>query len=212
MKNRIERGYVVGPESQKADRVPVAPSDRAALKSGLLKLLVSASSRPLRLQLAYVLRSMVTSDFPDEWPGYTDNVVALLSSQNPQEVFAGLIATCEPIKAFRYRSDPKFLTLITTSTFPLLLRIGQQLVANPTTPLTPEFLHLIFQSYKNAALNALLPAQMGADSIVPWGRLMLDVVSMRVPLPMTDPEEMEKHEWWKAKKWAYASLNLLFCR
>ncbi|PVF92855.1 ARM repeat-containing protein [Serendipita vermifera] len=212
MKNRIERGYVVGPESQKADRVPVSASDRAALKSGLLQLLVSATSRPLRLQLASVLRSIITSDFPDEWPGYTDTVVTLLSSQNPQEVFAGLIATCEPIKAFRYRSDPKSLTLITTPTFPLLLRIGEQLVANPSTPLTPEFLHLIFQSYKNAALNALLPGQMGADSIVPWGRLMLNVVSMRVPLPLGDPEEMEKHEWWKAKKWAYASLNLLFCR
>jgi importin-7 len=212
LKNRVERAYVVGPESAKADQTPVSPSDRAALKSGLLQLLVSATSRPLRVQLANVLRSIIFRDFPEEWPGYLENVVALLSSQNPQEVYVGLMATVEPIKAFRYRSEPKNLEMLTTPTFPLLLRIGQQLAANPTTPMAPEFLHLIFQSYKNASLNALLPAQMTAESIVPWGRLMLDVVALRVPLTNMDAEEMEKHEWWKAKKWAFASLNLLFSR
>lgn len=159
-----------------------------------------------------VLRSIIFRDFPDEWPGYLENVVALLSSQSPQEVYVGLIATVEPIKAFRYRSDSKYLESITAATFPLLLRIGQQLVLNPTTPMAPEFLHLVFQSYKNASLSALLPSQLAAESIVPWGRLMLDIVSLRVPLSNMDQEEMEKHEWWKAKKWAYASLNLLFSR
>ncbi|KAG8804908.1 hypothetical protein FRC17_005833 [Serendipita sp. 399] len=78
--------------------------------------------------------------------------------------------------------------------------------------MAPEFLHLIFQSYKNAALTALLPSQMTGESIVPWGRLMLDTISLQVPLPGLDEEALEKHEWWKAKKWAYASLNLLFSR
>lgn len=190
----------------------MSPADRAALKSGLLRVLVSATSRPLRLQLSSILRSIVSRDFPAEWPGYLENVVALLSSQNRQEVFVGLIATVEPIKAFRYKSDPTPLEAITSTTFPLLLQIGQQAAANPTAELVPEFLHLIFQSYKNAALNALLPIQMAAENIVPWGRLMLDVVALKVPLSGMDEEDMARHEWWKAKKWAYASLNILFSR
>jgi importin-7 len=212
LKNRVERSWLIGPDSQKPDSTPVAPSDRAALKSGLLQLLVSATSRPLRVQLANVLRSIISRDFPDEWPGYVEHAVALLSSQTPQEVYVGLIATVEPIKAFRYRGDPKNLEMITVPTFPILLQIGQQIVANPSTPMAPEFLHLILQSYKNAALSSLLPAQMATESIVPWGRLMLDVVGLQVPLTGMDPEDMEKHEWWKAKKWAFASLNLLFTR
>lgn len=190
----------------------MSPADRAALKSGLLQLLVSATTRPLRLQLSSVLRSIIARDFPAEWPGYLDNVVALLSSQNRQEVFVGLIATVEAVKAFRYRAEPNVLETITNATFPLLLQIGQQVAANPSAELAPEFLHLILQSYKNAALNALLPVQMAAENIVPWGRLMLDVVALQVPVPAADEEEMAKHEWWKAKKWAYASLNLLFTR
>lgn len=212
LKNRVERAYVVGADNTTSDHTPVSVGDRAALKSGLLQLLVSATSRPLRLQLANVLRSIISRDFPQEWPGYLENVTALLSSQNPQEVYVGLIATVEPIKAFRYRSSSNNLEVITAATFPLLLRIGQQVAANPSGPMTAEFLHLVFQSYKNAALTSLLPSQMAPDSIVPWGRLMLDVVSLRVPLADMDEEEMEKHEWWKAKKWAYASLNLLFSR
>lgn len=204
---------MIGADSvQKADAAPVAPSDRAALKSGLLQLLVSATNRPLRVQLANVLRSIISRDFPDEWPNYVEHTVALLSSQSPQEVFVGLIATVEPIKAFRYRADSKNLEMITGPTFPILLRIGQQLAANPTTPMAPEFLHLVLQSYKNAALSSLLPTQMAPDSIVPWGRLMLDVVNLQVPLTGLDQDDLEKHEWWKAKKWAYASLNLLFTR
>jgi importin-7 len=213
LKNRVERSWLIGPDSQKPDTSPVAPSDRAALKSGLLQLLVAAKDRSIRLQLASVLRSVISRDFPDEWPGYVDHAVALLSSQDPQEVYVGLMATVEPIKAFRYRADPRNLEMITSRTFPILLQIGQQIAANPTaTPEGPKMLHLVLQSYKNAALNSLLPAQMASESIVPWGRLMLDVVGLQVPLNGLDPEEMEKHEWWKAKKWAYASLNLLFTR
>lgn len=210
LKNRVERSWLI--DSTKPDTSPVPPSDRAALKSGLLQLLVSATSRPLRVQLAHVLRSIISRDFPAEWPGYVEQVVALLSSSKPQEVYAGLVGTVEPIKAFRYRADPQNLEAITTRTFPLLLQIGQGARDNPSQPLVPDFLHLIFQSYKNASLNSLLPGQMSAESIVPWGRLMLDIVALQVPLNDLDAEELEKHEWWKAKKWAYASLNLLFTR
>jgi hypothetical protein len=164
------------------------------------------------LQLSSVLRSIVSRDFPAEWPGYLDNVVALLSSQNRQEVFVGLIATVESIKAFRYKNDPTPLEAVANATFPMLLQIGQQVASNPTAEYVPEFLHLIFQSYKNAALGSLLPIQMAAESIVPWGRLMLDFVALKVPLTGMDEEDMARHEWWKAKKWAYASLNLLFTR
>lgn len=213
LKNRIDKSYFIDADIQKADQTPLATSDRVALKSHILQILVTAPNRALRVQLAKALKLVTMRDFPDEWPGYLDTVTALLSSQDPREVYAGLTATVEPVKAFRYRPSTKALDLIVDRTFPHLLRIGQQLVANSTTPMAAEFLHLIFQSYKNAAVSALLPSQCAGENILPWGKLMLDMVSLSVPpLPGLDEADLEKHEWWKAKKWAYGSLNILFTR
>jgi len=49
---------------------------------------------------------------------------------------------------------------------------------------------------------------------VPWGRLLFQVLNLRIPadaLP-ADEEERERSEWWKAKKWACGILGRLFHR
>jgi len=104
--------------------------------------------------------------------------------------------------------------------FPTLVTLGQKLTStNPPPAISPlesaEFLHLILKSYKSSTMTNLSAHQQSPASIVPWGTLLFQVVNMQLPAGTTlpgDKDDWEKHAWWKAKKWAYGTLNRLFER
>lgn len=75
-------------------------------------------------------------------------------------------------------------------------------------------LHMILKTYKTSIVLSLSPHQQSAESIVPWGRLLFQVVNLQIPKDAVpeDEEERERSEWWKAKKWAYGILGRLFHR
>lgn len=212
LKNRVDRSYYINHEYPKPDQIPIEPVDRTALKQGLFQLIITAPSRAIRVQVADCIKLIATRDFGTEWPDYLDHAVALLSSKEPREVYAGLIVIVEPVKAFRYRNDPQNMITIMQRTLPLLLQIGQHLLEGPSTADAAEYLHLIFKIYKNSILNDLLPTHSAADSILPWGKLLLGMAALQVPNVEAEEDEREKSESWKAKKWAFASLNILFTR
>jgi hypothetical protein len=100
--------------------------------------------------------------------------------------------------------------------FPTLVSIATNMAtAPPTTSLEiPTMLHLILKSYKTSLVIHLSKHQQGAESLVPWGRLLFQLVNLQIPKEAVpeDEEERERSEWWKAKKWAYATLGRLFHR
>jgi hypothetical protein len=75
-------------------------------------------------------------------------------------------------------------------------------------------LHYIFKSYRTSTMVRLSPHQQSAESLVPWGRLLFQMVKLQIPATSVpaDEEERERSEWWKAKKWAFATLGRLFHR
>lgn len=75
-------------------------------------------------------------------------------------------------------------------------------------------LHLILKTYKTSIALHLSTHQQGPESLVPWGRLLFQVVNLQIPKEAVpeDEEERERNEWWKAKKWAYGVLGRLFNR
>lgn len=102
----------------------------------------------------------------------------------------------------------------------MLVTIGLRLLDSPPTPLTPQspeiprLLHLILKSYKCTLVTNLTAHQQSAASIVPWGQLFFRIINLQIPpgaLP-SDEDARERCEWWKAKKWAYSSLDRLFHR
>jgi importin-7 len=120
----------------------------------------------------------------------------------------------------RYRQLDRLTPQIVEQTFPTIVNIGTQLLQSPPTPLTsqspevPHLLHLILKIYKSTLVNNLSQHQQTAESIVPWGRLFFAVVNLPISpdaLPQ-DESERERSEWWKAKKWAYGTLDRLFHR
>jgi hypothetical protein len=78
----------------------------------------------------------------------------------------------------------------------------------------PAILHIILKTYKHSIVLNLSSHQQDSSSLVPWGRLLFDVVNLRIPhdaVPANE-EERERSEWWKAKKWACGILGRLFHR
>ena len=100
--------------------------------------------------------------------------------------------------------------------FPTLVSIATNMASNPPTEAQeiPTMLHLILKSYKTSLVMHLSKHQQNAESLVPWGRLLFQLVNLQIPKEAVpdDDEERERSEWWKAKKWAYATLGRLFHR
>jgi len=101
--------------------------------------------------------------------------------------------------------------------FPQLATIGSQLLNTPPSGPSqdiPTILHMILKAYRNSIVLQLSKHQQSPESIVPWGRLLFQVINLQVPVEGVpqDEEVREKCEWWKAKKWAYSVLGRLFHR
>jgi importin-7 len=109
------------------------------------------------------------------------------------------------------------LTGIIEQTFGILVTLAANLLNSPPAGAEreiPVILHLILKSYKHSIVLNLSRHQQSAESLVPWGRLLFQVLDLRIPADAVpaDEEERERSEWWKAKKWACGILGRLFHR
>ncbi|TFY82908.1 hypothetical protein EWM64_g1102 [Hericium alpestre] len=194
LKNRVATGYFVDPDRPHPDQKPIYPLDRVALKSSILHLLATSANRAITVQLAHAISSDI------------------------KEVHAGCIVALEMVRAFRFRQKRDILPNIAVELFPTLVDIASKLLASPSSDPTsqeiPTILHLILKTYKASIVLHLSPHQQSAESLVPWGRLLFEVVNLRIPAEAVpqDEDERERSEWWKAKKWAYGILGRLFHR
>lgn len=217
IKNRVASSYGAEPARGGPDYKPISPADRAALKSNILPLLAGSPSRLITVQLASTLKTLISHDFPEKWPELLGGAKALLASSNIREVGAGTVVVLEMVRAFRFRQKSEVLTGIVEETFATLVTLGTNLLNSPPPGAEqdiPVILHFILKSYKHSIVLSLSRYQQSAEGLVPWGRLLFQVVNLRIPddaVP-ADEEERERSEWWKAKKWAYGILGRLFHR
>lgn len=101
LKNRVRTSYIVDIPGTRPEQVPIAPSDRDALKSTILRVLSGSPSRTITVQLGATLKDLISHDFPERWAGLLESVNALLHSGDIREVGAGCVAALECVRAFR---------------------------------------------------------------------------------------------------------------
>jgi hypothetical protein len=109
------------------------------------------------------------------------------------------------------------LTAVIEQTFATLVTLATNLLNSPPAGAEqeiPAILHLILKTYKHSIVLNLSRYQQSAESLVPWGRLLFEVLNLRIPVDAVpaDEEERERSEWWKTKKWACGILGRLFHR
>lgn len=114
----------------------------------------------------------------------------------------------------RFRIEDNYMPQIAEKSFPALVELGANIINN-MTPDNADCLHVILKIYKASMQTSLSPHQQSSQSIMAWGRLLFAVVNVQLPtgttLPGT-PDDWQNSEWWKAKKWAFNTLNRLFER
>lgn len=110
-------------------------------------------------------------------------------------------------------SDREPVDEIIATFFPAIQQIGTGLISANNVE-AAEMLKIIFKCYHHTIQIDLSERLRDNASLVPWGTLFIQMVEKPVStegLP-TDLEELEKHPWWKAKRWAYQCLNRLYTR
>ncbi|KAG0361643.1 hypothetical protein BG005_007650 [Podila minutissima] len=210
-KNAVKR-YWYENESTPA-HLKIAEADKDTIKANILQLLAS-SPTIVRTQLLTVLGVILANDFPTKYPGYLAQVQTLLQSQDPKTVFIGLLALKETTRVYKFKvSDREPLDEIIGTFFPAIQQIGAGLI-NANNVEAAEMLKIIFKCYHHTIQIDLSERQRDSASLVPWGTLFIQMIEKPIPtegLP-ADLEELEKHPWWKAKRWAYQCLNRLYTR
>ena len=117
----------------------------------------------------------------------------------------------------RYRQNSEILASLVEDTFPRLVAIAAQSLTAPFSNVTQDVatvLHYIIKTYECSISMQLTKHQQSNESLVPWGRVLFQVVNIEIPKEVVpeDEDDRENSEWWKAKKWAYAVLGRLFNR
>lgn len=54
-----------------------------------------------RVQLTSSLNTILSNDFPDQWPNFVNEVQGLLTSQDPRMVYVGLLSLREVVKVYQ---------------------------------------------------------------------------------------------------------------
>ncbi|PWZ00666.1 ARM repeat-containing protein [Testicularia cyperi] len=214
-KNRVRRHWDATPIRGAPALVVIPDSDRQAIKSMILPALVDAPA-PIRVHVASSLGTIARCDFPDTWPNLMDQIGELLQSNQPHQVYGGLRALLEVVRAYRWNNGVKMMDKLAPATLPHILQTGQNLLRsdNVSSAEVGEIVYVILKVYKTSMHTELTKHQQSHESIVPWGTFLLDVVQKEIDpsqLP-SDDDAREVAPWWKAKKWAFHSLNKLFSR
>ncbi|KAI9492090.1 armadillo-type protein [Zychaea mexicana] len=193
---------------------PINEDDRNMVKQSIMQALLRAPSA-VQVQLSSCLNTILSNDFPDQWPNFVNDVQSFLASTDVKMVYVALLALREVVKVYQWRSMERRepLQQIIKHTFPAILTISQNLVQQESLE-AAEMLKLALKIY-HAGIQVDLPKCLqDTQSLVGWGTMFLQLIDKKIPMEAlpSDPEEREKYPWWKTKKWAYHCLNRLFSK
>lgn len=192
---------------------PVDAANKATLRQNLLPLLLSLSPLdnsaplPLRLQLNTSVSLIASHDFPREWTGLLDDVIARLSEPNPD---LGVVQAClstlhEVTKAWRgqFRSDKLYeeINYVLGKFAPVwwnsvqsthVALLNQSVSASHVKPLL-ETLHLQLLVFYDLSCQDLPP--LFEDNIAPISELLLHWLSHSPSnLPPSDEDDEKPDE------------------
>ena len=117
LKNRIARHWsgpsTVSTSSESASSaVPIAESDRHALKNNILHVLVNVPQQNVKVQLKTCLSTITGEDFPEKWPGLIEAVMGMIQSGQENQIEGGLLTLIEVLKVYRCALLPSSRTYI----------------------------------------------------------------------------------------------------
>ncbi|KAL1323029.1 hypothetical protein HN51_068045 [Arachis hypogaea] len=168
----------------------------------------------LRVQLGECLKTIIHSDYPEQWPHLLDWVKHNLQDQ---QVYGALFVLRILARKYEFKSDEERTPVyrIVEETFPHLLNIFNKLVqiANPSLEVA-DLIKLICKIFWSSIYLEIPKLLFDQNIFNAWMVLFLNVLERPVPVEgqPTDPELRKSWGWWKVKKWTVHILNRLYTR
>ncbi|CAM8924430.1 unnamed protein product [Rhodiola kirilowii] len=191
----------------------ISQADKDVVKNNILDFVTQVPPL-LRAQLGECLKTIIHSDYPEQWPALLHWVKHNLEGQ---QLYGALFILRIVTSKYEFKSDEERtpVHLIVEETFPQLLNIFSRLVQieNPSIEVA-ELIKLVCKIFWSS-IYLEIPKQLFDSNVFnAWMTLFLIVLERPVPLegqPM-DPEQRKSWGWWKVKKWIVHILNRLYTR
>ncbi|KAK4258155.1 hypothetical protein QN277_007637 [Acacia crassicarpa] len=191
----------------------ISQSDKVVVRDHIL-VFVAQVPPLLRVQLGECLKTIIHSDYPEQWSGLLDWVKHNLQDQ---QVYGALFVLRILSRKYEFKSDEERTPVhrIVDETFPQLLNIFNRLVqiVNPSLEVA-DLIKLICKIFWSS-IYLEIPQQLYDQNVFnAWMMLFLNVLESPVPSEgqPVDPELRKSWGWWKVKKWTVHILNRLYTR
>jgi len=145
-------------------------------------------------------------DFPDKWSGVVEEILKMISTQDPARIRSALFILRIVTKLFEYAlsATQKKTTLnyIVDGTFPVLEKLFEYL-ATQNSPLAIEMEILILKIFWSSFQFAIPTYLLIPDKFNIWVQLFIHILNRPVPLEFEPKIQEEKRNWgpWKVKLW-----------
>ncbi|KAL6634387.1 hypothetical protein ACP70R_027058 [Stipagrostis hirtigluma subsp. patula] len=196
-------------ESQK-----VLESDKSLVRENILGFIVQVPPL-LRAQLGESIKTIIHSDYPEQWPSLLHWVTHNLELQN--QIFGALYVLRVLARKYEFKSEEERIPLyhIVEETFPRLLSIFSKLVQIVNPPIeVADLIKLICKIFWSSIYLEIPKQLFDANVFNAWMVLFINLLERPVPVEgqPIDPEIRKSWGWWKVKKWTIHILNRLYTR
>lgn len=215
-KNRILNYWIAPENTKQPTSYYLLENEKADIKSKLVPTLIKAYKiNQIKFSLSTALNGILSYD---KWDELTPMISNLLSSQDQDQIFVGLICLYEYVKSYRWAglelknfSNP-VMENITQEVFPIIEQLAQTLISNDSSNVTDEMLYLIVKSFKNATFSSLPTYFVDVNKLGLWCNIHILIINKPLPKEVLEEDIVEQralHPRVKAVKWCFANMNRL---
>ncbi|CAD7704977.1 unnamed protein product [Ostreobium quekettii] len=198
----------------KDEESPLHPDDKNEVRNNFLAAIVQTPPL-IQKQLMEVLKTIVSVDFPENWPGLKDAIMENLFAQDENKVFGAMQALRAIARKYEFKKQEErgVLDEVLAATLPKLLEVMRSIAIN-TNP-APMYAELqkvlckIFWSLTYTTIPPILQVEANFDSLL---ESLLILVKKELPMAHLPASEADQDTWcwWKAKKWVLHITERIF--
>lgn len=211
-KNQVKKRWLPSADDSRT----YSEEEKALVRSALFNSISVA--QPVRGQVLESFRLVAERDFPNNWPGVTEQILSGLRSDDTDQTHCALLALRKLFKLFENRpvnrrQELEALVVATDPTLQILAPALIQAAAQPAPQSTVAFtmLKIVLKCFHSATYMGLGAHLRGNTDI--WMQLVLKASELQCLQPMpSDTEGRETSSFAKCQKWVFYILLRFTCR
>lgn len=224
-KNKITYGWTESSYTKnELLNIVVDNDEKPVVKDMLIQTMLYCSKQsPSSLRiLKSALTVIINDQYPSKkWDALLPKSVELLSGNDLNMSYVGLICLSEVFRTYRWRENDsrQELEALILQYFPSLLQFAESSLfqegRNMEDARIGEMVKLILKTYKFVTYYDMPFTLQRVDSFIPWANFFVSIIQQQLPQQLLDNADIDsrsKNSWVKCKKWSYANLYRLFQR